>query len=193
LASSKDSEEFTAAANIVFKEYIIQQTTDINPFITITPWMSQRGPFAAAFSFGTGSLSQSGLLKRWRKQFLYGKVMIITKTKFKSMYDLEHKLLDKESTLEQQLSRSGNRSYVWEGSGRLFSRFLLDPGSHAMPVSVQSVPFEVMKLPFLACLFLTSFSIVVFVMECVAAKHRSMKNSRSPFNKALNGSQISLS
>jgi hypothetical protein len=175
LASSEEAEEFTAAANIVFKEYIIRETTDINPFITMKPWMSQRGPFAAAFSSGIGSLSQSGLLERWRKHFLNGKVMIITKTRFKSMYDLEHKLLDKESTLEQQLSRSGNRSYVWEGSGRLYSRFFLNPGAHAMPVSVKSVPFEVMELPFLACLFFTSFSIVVFLMECVAAKLKRSK------------------
>jgi hypothetical protein len=190
LASSIEAEEFTAAANIVFKEYIIRQTTDINPFSTMKPWMSQRGPFAAAFSSGIGSLSQSGLLERWRKHFLSGKVMIIAKIKFKSMYDLENKLLDKESTLEEQLSRSVNRSYVWEGSGRLYSRIVLDPGAHAMPVSVQSVPFEVMVFPFLVCIFLISFSIVVLLMECVATKLRRSKINQTPVIKIITSLKV---
>jgi hypothetical protein len=190
LASSIEAEEFTAAANIVFKEYIIRQTTDINPFSTMKPWMSQRGPFAAAFSSGIGSLSQSGLLERWRKHFLSGKVMIIAKIKFKSMYDLENKLLDKESTLEEQLSRSVNRSYVWEGSGRLYSRIVLDTGAHAMPVSVQSVPLEVMVFPFLVCIFLTSFSIVVLLMECVDKKLRRSKINQTPVIKIITSLKV---
>jgi hypothetical protein len=167
LSPLQETEEFKAAAQISFKDYIIRQTNDIIPFIIITPWMAQRGLFATAVSSGIGSLSQSGLAERWRKHFLNGKVMHLIKTKFKSMHDLENKLID-GSTLEQQLSRSIDRSYKWEGSGRLYSRFMLVSDTNLMLVSsVQPVPLEVMELPFLACLVLSSVSFVVFLIEFV--------------------------
>jgi hypothetical protein len=167
LASSRETDEFKPAAKISFKDYIIRQTNDIIPFIIITPWMAQRGLFATAVSSGIGSLSQSGFAERWSKHFLNGKVMHIIKTKFKSMHDLENKRID-DSTLEQQLSRSIDRSYKWEGSGRLYSRFMLVSDTNLMLVSsVQPVPLEVMELPFLACLVLSSVSFVVFLIEFV--------------------------
>jgi hypothetical protein len=193
LASSDEINEYTAAGRIFFKEHIMRQTSDINPFITMTPWLAQRGLFATAFSSGIGSLSQSGLVDRWRKSMLNVKVMHIVKTRFKSMRDLEDKLVDEESTQEQLLSQMASGSYKWEGSGRLYSRFMLVPDKSSTLVSVHSVPFEVMKLPFLACLVLISFSIVVLLIECLATKLRRPKTNQSPVNKTLNGSLISTS
>jgi hypothetical protein len=176
LASSQQTDEFTAAAKVFFKEHIIRPTTDVNPFITITPWMAQRGLFATAFSSGIASLSQSGLIERWRKHLLKGKVMHIIKTKFKSMHDLENWVADTQTTQKQILRNSLDGYFSWESSGRLYSRFMLVPDKDYRSVSVHSVPFEVMKLPFLACLVSISFSTGVLLVECVAKKILKVKN-----------------
>jgi hypothetical protein len=184
LASSDEINEYKAAAKIFFTQHIMRATSDINPFITMTPWLAQRGPFATAFSSGIGSLSQSGLVERWRKNMLNGKVMHIVKTRFKSMRDLENKLVDEESTQEQLLSRMSSGSYKWEGSGRLYSRFMLVPDKSSTLVSVHSVPFEVMKLPFLACLVLISLSVGVLWAEYVTMRLKTKKN-RQPINEIV--------
>jgi hypothetical protein len=184
LASSDEINEYTAAAKIFFTQHIMRATSDINPFIGMTPWLAQRGPFATAFSSGIGSLSQSGLVERWRKNMLNGKVMHIVKTRFKSMRDLENKLVDEESSQEQLLSRMASGSYKWEGSGRLYSRFMLVPDKSSTLVSVHSVPFEVMKLPFLACLVLISLSFGVLWAEYVTMRLKPKAN-RQPVKEIV--------
>jgi hypothetical protein len=167
LTSLTDTEDFRAGAKIFFKDHILRQTSGVNPFITIYPWMALRGPFATAFSSGIGRLSQSGLVERWRKYTHIGKAIRLTKAKFKSMHDLENKFVDRELTQEKVRSRVENRSLQWEGSGRLYSRLMLVPDTLSMVASTQPVPLLVMELPFIACLILISFSIGVFLIEFV--------------------------
>jgi hypothetical protein len=171
LASSNNIDEFNTAARIYFKEHIVRQTNDINPFISMTPWITQRGLFATAFSSGVGRLTQSGLVERWTTHNRKWFVMRVSKTKFKSMHDLENKL-QYELTDEEVASRLASGVYKWEGSGRLYSKFMLVPDTNLRLASAQSVPFEVMKLPFLACLVLNSLSLVVFFIERVATNVR---------------------
>jgi hypothetical protein len=195
LTSLTETDLFGAGAKIFFKDHIIRQTSGVNPFITIQPWMALRGPFATAFSSGVGSLSQSGLLERWRKYSNIGQAIRVIKVKFKSMHDLETKFVDKEELLTQQQmkSRVETRSLQWEGSGRLYSRLMLVPDRFSMFATAQAVPFEVMELPFLACVVLTAFSIVVFLIECVAVKLRGSKINKAPVNKIINVSEGPLS
>jgi hypothetical protein len=174
-------DEFNIVARILFKEHVVKQANDINPFIARIPWIIQRGPFATAFSSGIGRLSQSGLVERWSKHNLIGKVMHTTQSRFKSMRDLENKLVD-ESTQEEMLSRLSSTAFKWQGFGRFYSKFMLVPDKSPMLASAQSVPLIVMKLPFLACLVLISFSIVGFLVECVAAKLRSTEINHSSLN-----------
>jgi hypothetical protein len=171
LASSSHIDEFNIVAKMLFKEHIVRQTHDINPFIAMIPWATQRGPFATAFSSGIGRLSQSGLVERWSRNLLIGKVMFTTQHTFKSMHDLENKLVD-ESTQKEARSQSATDPLNWEGYGRLYSKFMLVPDKISNIASVQSVPLLVMTLPFLACLVLTCFAILVFLIECVAKKIR---------------------
>jgi hypothetical protein len=184
LTSLTETDLFGAGAKIFFKDHIIRQTSGVNPFITIQPWMALSGPFATAFSSGVGSLSQSGLLERWRKYSNIGQAIRVIKVKFKSMHDLENKFFDKEELLTQQQmkSRVETRSLQWEGYGRLYSRLMLVPDKILMFALAQAVPFEVMEVPFLACVVLTAFSIVVFLIECVAVKLRQSKINQSPVN-----------
>jgi hypothetical protein len=181
LASSDFIDEFNIVARILFKEHVVKQANDINPFIARIPWIIQRGPFARAFSSGIGRLSQSGLVERWSKHNLIGKVMHTTQSRFKSMHDLENKLVD-ESTQEEMLSRLSSTAFKWEGFGRFYAKFMLVPDKSPMLASAQSVPLIVMKLPFLACLVLISISIVGFLVECVAAKLRSTEINHSSLN-----------
>jgi hypothetical protein len=187
LASSKFIDEFKILARILFTEHVVRQTHDTNPFISMIPWITQRGPFASAFSSGIGRLSQSGLVDRWNKHILIMKVILITKTRFKSMHDLENKLVD-ESTKREVMIGLVNDSFKWEGSGRFYSKLMLAPDKISMLASEEPVPLAVMKLPFLACHALAFFAIVVFLIECVAANLRLRKKSQSPVNKILNDS-----
>jgi hypothetical protein len=171
LASSEFIDEFNIVAKILFTEHIVRQTHDINPFIAMIPWVTQRGPFATAFSCGIGRLSQSGIVERWSRNFLIGRVMFTTQTNFKSMHDLEKKLVD-ESTQEEARRQLTRDPKNWEGYGRFYSKFMLVPDKISITASEQSVPLLVMKLPFLACLVLTCFAILVFLIECVAKKIR---------------------
>jgi hypothetical protein len=186
LTSVKDTDLFGAGAKVFFKDHIIRQTSDVNPFITIRPWMARRGPFATAFSSGVGSLSQSGLLERWRKYSNIGQAIRVIKVKFKSMHDLESKFVDKKELLteEQVKSRIANRSLKWEGSGRLYSRLMLVPDKFSMLAAAQGVPFEVMKLPFLACLVLISFANFVFLIEYVTSKLMRSKINQSALSES---------
>jgi hypothetical protein len=192
-ASSKNIDEFNAAARIYFKEHILRETNDINPFISMTTWLTQRGLFARAFSSGIGRLTESGLVQRWRKHIRKEIVMVLTKTKFKSMQDLENDLVVDESIHEQLMrSPSANASYKWEGSGRLYSRFIIVPDKETMSASEVSVPFEVMKLPFQACLACISFSTAVFLIEFVAKKlTRRSKINKSTVKETINVSKVS--
>jgi hypothetical protein len=182
LTSSEDTDLFGAGAKVFFKDHIIRQTSDVNPFITVKPWMAVRGPFATAFSSGVGSLSQSGLLERWRKYADIGQAIRVIKVMFKSMDDLENKFVDKEELLTQE--QLANRSLEWEGSGRLYSRLMLVPDKISMFVSGQSVAFEVMKLPFLVCLVLISVATVVFLIEYVTSKLMRSKINHSPLSES---------
>jgi hypothetical protein len=195
LTSLTETDLFGAGAKIFFKDHIIRPTSGVNPFITIQPWMALRGPFATAFSSGVGSLSQSGLLERWRKYSNIGQAIRVIKVMFKSMDDLENKFVDKEELLteEQMKSRVETRSLQWEGSGRLYSRLMLVPDKFSMFATAQAVPFEVMEVPFLTCVVLTAFSIVVFLIECVAVKLRRSKINKAPVNKIINVSEGPLS
>jgi hypothetical protein len=177
-------DEFNIVAKMLFKEHIVRQTNDINPFIAMIPWVTQRGPFATAFSSGIGRLSQSGLVERWSRNFVIGKVMLATQIKFKSMQDLENKLVD-ESTREEMMSRLESTAFKWDGSGRLYAKIMLVPDKSPMLASAQSVPLLVMKLPFLACLVLISFSIVGFLVECVVAKLKSPEINHSSLNSTV--------
>jgi hypothetical protein len=191
-ASSNKIEEFDTAARIYFKEHIVRQTNDINPFISMRPWLAQRGLFAAAFSSGIGRLTESGLVERWSKHNRKGIVMVLTATKFKSMQDLENNLVDESIPEELGMSRLASGSYKWEGSGRLYSRFMLVPDKNTMFASAQSVPLEVMKLPFLACLACVSFSTAGFLIECVAKKlTRRYKINKSTVKETINASKVS--
>jgi hypothetical protein len=145
----------------------------------MTPWITQRGLFATAFSSGVGRLTQSGLVERWTTHNRKWFVMRVSKTKFKSMHDLENKL-QYELTDEEVASRLASGAFKWEGSGRLFSKFMLVRDTNPRHASAQSVPFEVMKLPFLACLVLNSLSLVVFFIECVATNVRRWMVKQSP-------------
>jgi hypothetical protein len=171
LASSEFIDEFNIVAKLLFKEHIVRQTHDINPFIAMIPWTTQRGPFATAFSSGIGRLSQSGLVERWSRNLLIGKVMLTTQTKFKSMHDLENKLVD-ESTQKVARSQLARDPLNWEGYGRFYSKLMLVPDKISNIASEQPVPLLVMKLPFLACLVLTCFAIFVFFIECEVKKIR---------------------
>jgi hypothetical protein len=185
LSSSTHTEEFRASAKFFFNDYNIQQTSDSNPFITFTPWYTNRGLFASAFSSGLGSLSESGLIARWRNHMLNAAVTVVIKTEFKCFRDLENKILDRNLTREQRLIRAINGSYKWEGSGRVYARLMLVPDKNLKFASVQSVPLLVMKLPFLACLVSLSFSIGVLLTECVLKCLMSKKVIRSPINEIL--------
>jgi hypothetical protein len=185
LTSLEDTDLFGAGAKVFFKDHIIRQTSDVNPFITVRPWMAIRGPFATAFSSGVGSLSQSGLLERWRKYADIGQAIRVIKAKFKSMQDLENKFVDKELLTQQQRdSWIANRSLEWEGSGRLYSRLMLVPDKFSMVATAQGVPFEVMKLPFLACFVLISFATVVFLIEYLTSKLMRSKINQSPLSES---------
>jgi hypothetical protein len=186
LSSTTHADEFTAAAKFLFNDYNIQQTSDSNPFITFTPWYTKRGLFASAFSSGIGSLSESGLIARWRKHFLNAAVTGTIRAEFSSLHDLENKVLDKNSTREQRMIRAMNGSYKWEGSGRVYARLMLVPDKNLKFASVQPVPMIIMKLPFLACLVLVSFSFGVFLTE-LAPKMHNCKTRRSPINEILKG------
>jgi hypothetical protein len=161
LASSSHIDEFNIVAKMLFKEHIVRQTNDINPFIAMIPWVTHRGPFATAFSSGIGRLSQSGLVERWSRNLVIGKVMFTTLTRFKSMQDLENKLVDE--SIQEEAKDPKN----WEGYGRFYSKLMLVPDKISITALEQPVPLVVMKLPFLACLVLTCFAIFVFFIECV--------------------------
>jgi hypothetical protein len=186
LTSLKETDLFGAGAKVFFKDHIIRQTSDVNPFITVKPWLAVRGPFATAFSSGVGSLSQSGLLERWRKYSNIGQAIRVIKVMFKSMHDVENKVVDKEELLtkEQLKSRIANRSLEWEGSGRLYSRLMLVPDKFLMSAAAQGVPFEVMKLPFLACFVLISVATVVFFIEYVTSKFMRSKINQSALSES---------
>jgi hypothetical protein len=191
-ASSKNIDDFNTAARIYFKEHILRETNDINPFISMKPWLAQRGLFAAAFSSGIGRLTESGLFDRWSKHNRIGIVTSLTRTKFKSMQDLENNLVDESIPEQLMMSRLANASYKWEGFGRLYSRLMLVPDKDTMSASVVSVPFEVMKLPFQACLACISFSTAVFLIECVAKKlTRRSKINKSTVKETINVSKVS--
>jgi hypothetical protein len=117
--------------------------------------------------------------------------MYTTQTRFKSMHDLENKFVD-ESTQEEMMSRLTSGAFTWEGSGRFYSKFMLVPDKISRLASVHSVPFVVMKLPFLACLVLISFSIAVFLVECAAVKVRRSKINQLPVKEMLNVTQSPL-
>jgi hypothetical protein len=185
LSSSKYTEEFRASAKFFFNDYSIRETSDVNPFITFTPWFTQRGSFASAFSSGIGSLSGSGLIARWRKHYLNSVVTAGVKLDFESLHDLENKIVDKNSTQEQRLVRATIRSIKWEGSGRVYARLMLVPDNNLKSASVQSVPLLVMKLPFLACLVSLSFSIGVLLTEFVLKRLKSKKVIQSPITEVV--------
>jgi hypothetical protein len=185
LSSSMYTDEFIASAKFFFKDYSVRQTSDVNPFITFKPWIAQRGPFASAFSSGIGSLTESGLIARWRKHYQYAVVTSGIKAEFESLRDLENKILDKKLSQQLQLSRAENNSYKWEGSGRVYARLMLVPDKNLKFPSVQSVPLLVMKLPFLACLVSISISIGLFLAELVHKKLKSKMEVRSPVNEML--------
>jgi hypothetical protein len=184
LLSSMNTEEFLASAKFFFNDYSIRQTSDVNPFITFTPWFTQRGSFASAFSSGIGSLSESGLIARWRKHYRNSVVTAGIKVDFESLRDLENKIVDENSTREQRFIRM-NGSIKWEGSGRVYARLMLVPDKNLKSASVQSVPLLVMKLPFLACLVFLSFSIGVLLTEFVFKRLKSKKGIRSPMNEVV--------
>jgi hypothetical protein len=185
LTSLEQTDLFGAGAKIFFKDHIIRQTSGVNPFITVTPWMARRGPFARAFSAGVGSLSQSGLLERWRKFANIGQAIRVIKFRFKTMHDLENKFFDKKEVTREQLKSLGaNRSLEWEGSGRLYSKLMLVPDKISVFAAAQSVPFEVMKLPFLACLVSISFATVVLLIECVTSKLMRSKINQLPLSES---------
>jgi hypothetical protein len=185
LLSSMNTEEFLASAKFFFNDYSIRQTSDVNPFITFTPWFTQRGSFASAFLSGIGSLSESGLIARWRKHYRNSVVTTGIKLDFESLRDLENKIVEKNSTHEQRLIRATNGSFQWEGSGRVYARLMLVPDKNLKSASVQSVPLLVMKLPFLACLVFLSFSIGVLLTEFVLKRLKSKKGIRSPINDVV--------
>jgi hypothetical protein len=185
LLSSMNTEEFLASAKFFFNDYSIRQTSDVNPFITFTPWFTQRGSFASAFSSGIGSLSESGLIARWRKHYRNSVVTAGIKVDFESLRDLENKIFDKNSTHEQRLIRATNGSFQWEGSGTVYARLMLVPDKNLKSASVQSVPLLVMKLPFLACLVSLSFSIAVLLTEFVLKRLKSKKGIWSPMNEVV--------
>jgi hypothetical protein len=198
LSSSRDTDEFTATAKFFFNGYNIQQTSDPNPFITFTPWFTKRGRFASAVSSRIGSLSESGLIARWRKHYLNAAVTVALKTEFKSLLDLGNKILDEESTEQERKRRSTNGSYEWEGSGRVFTRLMLVPDKNLKSASVQSVPLLVMKLPFLACLVLASFSTGVFLSEVARKRfsgrvvgHRVIRCVNKERNQKVSASELS--
>jgi hypothetical protein len=184
LSSSMHTEEFRASAQFFFKDYIIRETSDVNPFITFTPWFTQRGSFASAFSSGIGSLSESGLIARWRKHYLNSIVTSGIKLDFESFHDLENKIVDRNSTDEQRLTRM-NGYFKWEGSGKVYARLMLVSDNNLKSASVQSVPLLVMKLPFLACLVSLSFSIGVLLTEFVLKMLKSKKGIRSRINEVV--------
>jgi hypothetical protein len=169
LASSNEIDEFTTAAKSYFNKYIIQETIGgLNPFITRTPWITQQGWFAKAFSSGLASLSQSGLIEMWSKNNLNGKVRMHTiKTEFESMDALENNFFGKDLTERHVQSRLNNGPSNSESSGRRHSKFYLVQHETTF-VFIQSIPLEVMKLPFAACLVMISVSVCVFLAECVA-------------------------
>jgi hypothetical protein len=185
LSSSMHTEEFLASAKFFFNDYSIRQTIDVNPFITFTPWFTQRGSFASAFSSGIGSLTESGLIARWRKHYRNSVVTAGIKLDFESLHDLENKNVDMNSTQEQRLIRTTIGSFKWEGFGRVYARLMLVPDKNLKPASVQSVPLLVMKLPFLACLVSLSFSIAVLLTEFVNKMLKSKKDVRSPINEVV--------
>jgi hypothetical protein len=84
--------------------------------------------------------------------------MHTTQSRFKSMHDLENKLVD-ESTQEEARRQFARDPLNWEGYGRFYSKFMLVLDKISNIASVQSVPLLVMKLSFLACLVLTCFAI----------------------------------
>jgi hypothetical protein len=121
LSSSTVTDEFIASAQFFFKDYSIRQTSDVNPFITFKPWITKRGPFFSAFSSGIGSLTESGLIARWRKHYQYAVVTGGIKAEFESFHDLENKILDKKSSQNLHMSRARKNSSKWEGSGRVYA------------------------------------------------------------------------
>jgi hypothetical protein len=185
LSSSMYTKEFRASAKFFFNDYKIQETSDSNPFITFTPWYTKRGPFASAFSSGLGSLSESGLIARWRNHMLNAAVTLVIKTEFQSFRDLENKVLDRNLTREERLIRAMNPSFKWEGSGGVYARLMLVPVKNLNSVSVQPVPLLVMKFPFLACLVSLSISLGVFLTECMQTRLNSKKGFRSRINEAV--------
>jgi hypothetical protein len=185
LLSSMHTEEFLASAKFFFNDYSIRQTSDVNPFITFTPWFTQRGSFASAFSSGIGSLTESGLIARWRKHYRNSVVTAGIKLDFESLHDLENKMVDKNSTQEQRLIRATIGSIKWEGAGRVYARLMLVPDNNLKSASVQSVSLLVMKLPFLACLVSLSFSIGVLLTEFVLKMLNLKKGIPSPMNEVV--------
>jgi hypothetical protein len=178
LSSSTHTEDFIASAKFFFKDYSIRQTSDVNPFISFKPWIAQRGPFASAFSSGIASLTESGLIARWRKHYHYAGITAGIKAEYESLHDLENKIVDENSTREQRFIRM-NGSFKWEGSGRVYARLMLVPDNNLKSASVQSVPLLVMKLPFLACLVSLSFSIVVLLTEVLVHPLLSLGNNKT--------------